>query len=728
MQTTSGLGVRAELRADLDLSGTDFLPIGNSSHSFEGSFYGNDHTLTVSVDSTSGAAGVFGNTGSRCHISGLIVKGTVRGNNYVGGIVGDADGSRIENCISFVDVTGNTYVGGIAGTCKGSILSCSSFATVRARNTFGGIAGSLQGSRSSLKESVFIGKIVSNNGTVFGGLVGGSMGELKNNYAVPTFEGSLAVSYGSVIGTLSSTSRGVSYCYGVSDKGPVGSNSSGALPDTLSSKTVYDFLSGSVVFSDDTALGTSRFLVGFGYYPCPNYLLNDDKSNFVAPYSALCADRFSVCLFDSGAGSAMEPFAVKTAWQWDLFVRNSHLYNYANKKVVLGASVTAGSVSSVGSVDVPFAGLFDGQDNTLSFSCSSVADNGGLFAAVNGATIKNVRLSGQVTGANYVALVAGHVTGGENVFEDIAALEGSVASGSSYVGAIVGGAETGASVTVTGCVTSASVFGNNYVGGIIGSGLGTITIGDCVNNGVITDRFNGGQCVGGIFGKLSGAVDISELTNKGAIYAPACTDVGGIGGLFGGGSLSLVSCVSSVTGRFDVGGLFGSVTANTDVTSAAYLGKITGVNALGGAVGNLPATLTLSVGDFYCVPTFEKDKSISLTEPFRAFCVVSPSIESASTLSGAYEYVASDDSFRPTLDLTPQAGKKYYRFVSSVTLHNVYYDSDVYLSYNTNGAIACSTVSLTDGDRTRFDTPDAWKDIAPTLSGGYYPHRCQNTD
>ncbi len=721
MQSATGLGLRVELKADLDLSGTDFMPIGNSSYSFEGSFYGNDHTLTVSVDSTSGAAGVFRNTGSRCLISGLTVKGFVRGNNYVGGIVGDADGGRIEKCISFVDVTGNNYVGGIAGSCKGTITSCSSFATVRARNTFGGVVGALQGSRSSLQESVFIGKIVSNNGTVFGGLAGSSMGELKNNYAVPAFEGSLAVSYGSVVGTLSSTNNGVSYCYGVSEKDPVGSNSSGALPDTLSSKTTYDFLSGSVLFGDDTALAYPKFRIGFGYYPCPAYLLNNDKSDFVAPYSDLCADRFSVCLFASGVGSVTEPFTVKTALQWDLFVRNSRLYDYANKKVVLGAAVSAGSVSSVGSVELPFAGVFDGQDNMLSFNCSSVEDNVGLFAAVNGATIRNVQLSGQVTGSDYVALVAGRVAGEENVFTDITVLEGSVASGSSYVGAIVGGTETGASVTATGCVTSASVFGNNYVGGVVGSGLGAITINDCVNNGVITDGFNGGQYVGGVFGKLHGTIDLSELTNIGTIYAPGCTDVGGIGGSFGGGSLSLVSCVASVSGRFNVGGLFGSVAENTNIVSAAYAGKITGVNALGGAVGNLPPSLTLSVEDFYCVPTFEKDKAIALSEPFRAFCVVSPSIESATGLSGAYEYIASDDSFRPTVDAAPQTGKKYYRFVSVVTLHNVYYDSDVYLSYNTNGANACSTVSLTDGDRARFNATDAWKEVAPTLSGGYYP-------
>ncbi|MBO4538887.1 MAG: hypothetical protein J5781_01310, partial [Clostridia bacterium] len=79
------------------------------------------------------------------------------------------------------------------------------------------------------------------------------------------------------------------------------------------------------------------------------------------------------------------------------------------------------------------------------------------------------------------------------------------------------------------------------------------------------------------------------------------------------------------------------------------------------------------------------------------------------------------DSFRPTADLSAQAGKTYYRFASDLTLRNVYYDSDVYLGVNANGATARSTVSLTDGDRSRFDTQDAWQDVSATLAGGYYP-------
>ena len=168
MQTSSGVGMRVELKADLDLSGSDFLPIGNSSHSFEGSFYGNDHTLIVDIENNGGGAtGVFAYTGSGCYITGLIVRGSVSGNNYVGGIVGDADGGRIEKCVSFAEVTGSTYVGGLVGSCKGAVTACSSFATVRGRNTFGGAIGILQGSRSSLTESVFIGKVISNTGTTF---------------------------------------------------------------------------------------------------------------------------------------------------------------------------------------------------------------------------------------------------------------------------------------------------------------------------------------------------------------------------------------------------------------------------------------------------------------------------------------------------------------------------------------------------------------------------------
>ena len=244
MQENIGKGMRVELTADLDLSGSGFLPIGTSSFAFEGVFDGNDHVLTVDIDnsSSSSATGVFAYTGSSCVISGLIVKGSVKGNNYVGGLVGNADGGRIEKCVSFADVTGNSYVGGLIGYCRGAVDQCSSFSTVTARYSFGGIAGVVQGNRSSVTDSLYIGKIVSNEGTFFGGLAGNSSGALKDNYVVPTFEGSL-VSYGSVLGSLSSVGNGVSYCYGVGTQKAVGSNSSGSNPTTLAVVSTYDMLS-----------------------------------------------------------------------------------------------------------------------------------------------------------------------------------------------------------------------------------------------------------------------------------------------------------------------------------------------------------------------------------------------------------------------------------------------------------------------------------------------------
>ncbi|MBO4539069.1 MAG: hypothetical protein J5781_02250, partial [Clostridia bacterium] len=637
MQTSSGVGKRVELKADLDLTGSDFLPIGNSSHSFEGSFYGNDHTLTVDIDNNAGGAtGVFAYTGSGCYITGLVVRGSVDGNNYVGGIVGDADGGRIEKCVSFVEVTGNTYVGGVVGSCKGSVTACSSFATVRGRNTFGGIVGILQGSRSSLTESVFIGKVVSNNGTTFGGLVGNSIGELKDNYAVPTFEGSLAVSYGSVVGTLSSVSKGVSYCYGISERSPVGSNSAGVLPETLASKTSYEFLSGSVGFAADTVLTAPAFEVGFGFYPCPSYQLTAVKDDFVEPYDTISKGKFIVCLFASGTGSASDPFTVVDERQWDLFVTNSRLYDYSDRLVVLGASVTAGSVRSVGSSSVPFAGIFDGRNNTLTFSCASVSDGNGLFAAVSGATIKNVILSGQVTGGQKVGLVAGCAKGVENSFIGIIAQQGSVVSGNAYVGTIVGGADEGTNIRVRSCASYASVYGGTHVGGLVGECSGQAYITESVNHGVVTDGSNGGRYVGGIFGRLSGAPHLSELTNKGRVNASGCTSVGGIGGSVSGATVSLCNCVSSVVGRFGVGGLFGEITDDVSLTSCAYIGVVTGVNGLGGAVGDLTSGLTLTVTDFYCAVSFVKDKSISLSAPFRAFCIASPQLETTTVLSGAY--------------------------------------------------------------------------------------------
>ena len=81
----------------------------------------------------------FGATVTNCYNTGS-VSGLDSGNsNYVGGVVGDNDGT-VENCHNIGDVTGKISVGGVVGENRGSVINCYNTGSVSG-NQVGGVVG-----------------------------------------------------------------------------------------------------------------------------------------------------------------------------------------------------------------------------------------------------------------------------------------------------------------------------------------------------------------------------------------------------------------------------------------------------------------------------------------------------------------------------------------------------------------------------------------------------------
>ena len=158
-------------------------------------------------------------------------------------------------------------------------------------------------------------------------------------------------------------------------------------------------------------------------------------------------------------------------------------------------------------VTYAYAGTFDGQGHSVTGLSVSGGSNLGLFGIVNGGTIKNVRVSGTVTGSSYVGGVVGKIQTGtvENC-----SMSGSVTANAktAYAGGIVGGFNA-AGATVSGCVNTASVTGTN-AGGILGQSTKKGTVEYCYNTGAIS----GTTREGGIAGQLSSGA-ISYCYNVG---------------------------------------------------------------------------------------------------------------------------------------------------------------------------------------------------------------------
>lgn len=127
----------------------NFTSNANLDYVFRSQFDGNNKTISgLYINQTTyveGAnmtwyVGLFGAIGAGAVIKDLTVTGTVIGLEYVGGIVGYADGAKptsgkqgftISNCTANVTVNGNFYVGGIVGRAdNGTIANCETTGSV----------------------------------------------------------------------------------------------------------------------------------------------------------------------------------------------------------------------------------------------------------------------------------------------------------------------------------------------------------------------------------------------------------------------------------------------------------------------------------------------------------------------------------------------------------------------------------------------------------------------
>ena len=157
-------------------------------------------------------------------------------------------------------------------------------------------------------------------------------------------------------------------------------------------------------------------------------------------------------------------------------------------------------------------------------------------------------------------------SGGDSIIANLGVAE-SYIYGNKYVGGVVGNNDG----TVTNCYNTGNVNGNEHVGGVVGDNDGTVT--NCYNTGNVT----GNKDVGGVIGDNGGTV--TDCYNTGNV-----TGESWVGGVVGRNNSSITGCYNegSVTGKDYVGGVVGS---GLNITDCHNEGSITGSNYVGGVVG-----------------------------------------------------------------------------------------------------------------------------------------------
>lgn len=214
------------LTHDIDLSGTEWEPVGDRNNVYTGTFDGNGHTisnLTITKENLSFGddCGMFGRMGTNATIKDLTLE-SVRLNVGADGIpIGALAGSNqgtISNCkvSGNISVTNNEmqYVGGIVGWMESGVIQyCHSSASIQGGNSeyVGGVLGGEYITATVIKGCSFSGSVTGNR--FVGGIVGYCRSFDKKTACYST--GSLSSTggfAGGIVGALQFTSE-ANACY-----------------------------------------------------------------------------------------------------------------------------------------------------------------------------------------------------------------------------------------------------------------------------------------------------------------------------------------------------------------------------------------------------------------------------------------------------------------------------------------------------------------------------------
>ena len=253
-----------------------FVPVGNRTNRFSGTFDGNGHTITgLYINSTATDVALIGSTSSSAIVRNVgLVGGSVTSTGYVIGSLVGLNSGLIINSYATGDVSGRGLVGGLVGIHdNGSIEG--SYATGNVQGTDGSIGG-LVGGLNSFIGNTSIPSIVNSyaTGNVRGSYtVGGLLGD--NNFALVSNShatGNVTRTdfgegrwFGGLMGynsgTVDSSYATGSVTGGEKMGGLAGFNSGGTISNSYATGSVYGFTEiGGLVGSNTSANFYSDFL------------------------------------------------------------------------------------------------------------------------------------------------------------------------------------------------------------------------------------------------------------------------------------------------------------------------------------------------------------------------------------------------------------------------------------------------------------------------------------
>ena len=259
----------------------------------------------------------------------------------------------------------------------------------------------------------------------------------------------------------------------------------------------------------------------------------------------------------SGSGTSSSPYLITSAQELAglAYMVNNSETNYSDTyfRQTQDIDLSAHYWTPIGNATRRFQGNFNGDYYNISgvYINNGAGTYVGLFGYIENANISNFSItSGSVLGRNYVGGIAGYSTSSsiQNCISDISV------EGYAYTGGIVGIARD--SADIVNCASTQAVFGNNYnTGGIVGALLSHSTVNFCYNTAGIyaTPPY---AYAGGIAGDVAGSSEINYCVNFSTIISTR--DVGGIvGRAFNRATVSYCVNKGNILADEDFGGIVG---------------------------------------------------------------------------------------------------------------------------------------------------------------------------
>ena len=555
-----------KLTANIDLNNEpNWTPIGKSGLPFQGTFDGYGYQITNLKISNGGQyAGLFGYTKGAV-IKNCNVTGEINGYNHTGGIVGSANvNTKIRNCSFQGNVEGNGEKrGGIVGhTSIGCDVSgCFVTGTVTGEKFVGGIAGWGAG---TIKNCYALANV-----TATGVSAGGIAGYYCSNFTIENcyYSGNVSAKWaGGIAGYVSESISGsteIKNCVSLAES-VTGSNANriAGYNDNATLTNNYAW-SGTTVSGSAASDGADLTYTNGTLSQQFSEIFGSDNSaweftdNGLPILKNVGGTQFSElpkCMtgvgFD-GFGIKTNPYLIEDAKDLKLLaekVNSGTTYEGKYFKQTANIDLNNEPWTPIGTMLVeegrPFQGTFDGDGYQITnLKISNGGQYAGLFGYTEGAVIKSCNVTGEINGYNCTGGIVGYANNNTHILN--CSFQGNVEGDGEERGGIVG--HTSIGCDVSGCYVTGTVTGDREVGGIAGSGVGTIKNCYALANVTATATATAtGVNAGGIAGKAYG-VTIENCYYSGEVSAKDYA--GGIAGTAWGGTIqNCVSLAESVTG------------------------------------------------------------------------------------------------------------------------------------------------------------------------------------